>query len=52
VESIDCRGDNELVAVCWNGSNRQTISPLDLLLGSPLPEGTEVDGSILPLATM
>jgi hypothetical protein len=39
VESIDFRGDDELVAVCRKGSTRQTISLLDLPLPSPPPEG-------------
>jgi hypothetical protein len=41
VESIDISGDDEIVAVCRKGPNRQRISLLDLPLPSPPPEGAE-----------
>ena len=41
VESIDIRGDDELVAVCKNGKRRQTISLFDVPLPSPPPEGAQ-----------
>jgi hypothetical protein len=41
VESIDFSGDDELVAVCRKGRDRQKISLLELPLPSPPPEGAE-----------
>jgi hypothetical protein len=41
VESIDITEDDQLVAVCRNGTAQQRISLQELPLPSPLPEGAE-----------
>ena len=41
VEGIDITEDDQLVAVCRNGTARQRISLSELPLPSPLPEGGE-----------
>lgn len=41
VESIDVTEDDQLVAVCRNGKNRQRISLNDLPLPATLPKGAE-----------
>jgi hypothetical protein len=41
VESIDITEDDQLVAVCRKGKDRQRISLADLPLPSTLPEGGE-----------
>ena len=41
VEKIDITEENEIVAICRYGRNRQRISILELPLPSPRPGGTE-----------
>ncbi len=41
VESIDITEDDQLVAVCRRGKDRQRISLADLPLPSTLPDGSE-----------
>jgi Calcium binding len=41
VESIDITEDDQLVAVCRKGKDRQRISLADLPLPTPLPAGAE-----------
>jgi hypothetical protein len=41
VESIDITEDDQLVAVCRNGTAQQRISLSELPMPSPLPEGAE-----------
>jgi len=41
VASVDLRENNEIVALCTHGRDRQAISLVDLPLPSPKPAGTE-----------
>lgn len=41
VEKIDITEEDEIVAICRRGQNRQRISILDLPLTSPRPAGAE-----------
>jgi hypothetical protein len=41
VTKLDLRGDEEIVAVCTRGRERQTIGVLDVPLPSPRPAGFE-----------
>ena len=41
VVKLDLRGDNNIVAVCTRGRERQSVPILDLPLPSPRPEGVE-----------
>ena len=41
VASLDLRGENEIVAICTRGRERQVVHILDLPLPRPKPEGAE-----------
>jgi hypothetical protein len=41
VASLDLRGDNDIVAICTRGRERQAVRILDLPLPSPKPAGAE-----------
>ena len=41
VTSIDLRNDNQIVAICTRGRDRQAIALVDLPLPSPRPAGSE-----------
>lgn len=41
VTRLDLRGDNNIVAICTRGRERQAVPILDLPLPRPMPDGTE-----------
>ena len=41
VVAVDVRGDNDIVAICTRGRERQSVAILDLPLPSPKPVGHE-----------
>ncbi len=41
VVALDVRGDNDIVAICTRGRERQSVAILDLPLSSPKPVGHE-----------
>jgi hypothetical protein len=41
VAGLDLRGDNDIVAICTRGRERQAVHILDLPLPSPSPVGAE-----------
>jgi hypothetical protein len=41
VTKLDLRGDNDIVAICTRGRERQSVPILDLPLPWPRPEGAE-----------
>ena len=41
VTRLDLRGENDIVAICTRGRERQAVSILDLPLPSPRPVGAE-----------